>query len=101
MTHGDENKTLQPLLLQNNFNMSENGQCGFNAESVMHGLFKETILGSERRLCWLVMWIINTHIWKIRAKVATEQFKGAVSCFFSLFNRKNEFYIYEFTLISV
>lgn len=57
----------------------------------MHGLFKEKILGSERRLCWLVMRIINTHIWKIRAKVATEQFKGAVSCFFSLFNRKNEF----------
>lgn len=78
-------------MLQNNFNMSENGQCGFNAESVMHGLFKETMLGSERRLCWLVMRIINTHIWKIRAKVATEQFKGAVSCFFSLFNRKNEF----------
>lgn len=76
--------------LQSNSNRTENGfqqwiQC---KQSVM---FKDSLRTQcERRLFWLVMWIINIHIWKIRLKIvlalmteATDVMRGKCSCSFS------------------
>uniref|UniRef100_A0A668U248 Reverse transcriptase domain-containing protein n=1 Tax=Oreochromis aureus TaxID=47969 RepID=A0A668U248_OREAU len=44
-----------------------------NIKAVKYGLFKEKMGEDKRRLFWLVMCVINTHIWKTRAKGVIEQ----------------------------
>uniref|UniRef100_A0A3B4HBB0 Reverse transcriptase domain-containing protein n=1 Tax=Pundamilia nyererei TaxID=303518 RepID=A0A3B4HBB0_9CICH len=44
-----------------------------NIQAIKYGLFKEKMYDSKRRLFWLIMCVINTHIWKTRAKVVIEQ----------------------------
>lgn len=44
-----------------------------NTKAVRYGLFKEKMSENKRRLFWLVMCIINVHIWKTRAKGVIEQ----------------------------
>lgn len=75
-----EDETLEHLLLSCYRTVEIRQQMtkmGFeidnNIQAIKYGLFKEKMYDSKRRLFWLIMCVINTHIWKTRAKVVIEQ----------------------------
>lgn len=75
-----KDETLQHLLLSCYRTVEirqQMAKVGFdidnNIKAIKYGLFKEKMHDNKRRLFWLIMCIINTHIWKTRAKVILEQ----------------------------
>lgn len=80
MENCDEDETLDHLLISCYRTVEirqKMDKLGFdienNTKAVRYGLFKEKMSENKRRLFWLVMCIINVHIWKTRAKGVIEQ----------------------------